>query len=97
MTDLTQVLPGPGAARVGAVVIGRNEGPRLAACLASLRAEAVAPLVYVDSGSTDDSLGIARRAGAEVVVLDPTVPFTAARARNAGFTRLTAGAEGRRW
>ena len=91
MTDLTQVLPGPGAARVGAVVIGRNEGPRLAACLASLRAEAVAPLVYVDSGSTDDSLGIARSAGAEVVVLDPTVPFTAARARNAGFAQLTSG------
>lgn len=90
MTDLTQSLPGPEAPRVGAVVIGRNEGPRLAACLASLRAEAVAPLIYVDSGSTDDSLELARRASAEVVVLDPSVPFTAARARNAGFARLTA-------
>lgn len=91
MTDFTQSLSDPAACRAGAVVIGRNEGPRLAACLASLGSEAAAPIVYVDSGSTDDSLDIARRAGADVVVLDPSVPFTAARARNAGFARLMAG------
>lgn len=93
MTNFTRSLSDPPTSRAGAVVIGRNEGPRLAACLASLGSEAAAPLIYVDSGSTDDSLDIARRAGADVVVLDPSVPFTAARARNAGFARLMAGAD----
>ncbi len=74
--------------RVGAVVIGRNEGERLVRCLSSLTAQ-LAQLVYVDSGSTDDSVNAARRMGADVVALDMTVPFTAARARNEGFVRLT--------
>jgi glycosyltransferase involved in cell wall biosynthesis len=73
--------------RVGVVAIGRNEGDRLRRCLASLTDHA-AQIVYVDSGSTDDSVAIARRLGAEVVRLDPQVPFTAARARNAGIARL---------
>jgi GT2 family glycosyltransferase len=72
---------------VGAVIIGRNEGARLVACLASFPAS-VRPLVYVDSGSTDGSVAAARAAGAEVVALDMSVPFTAARARNEGFSRL---------
>lgn len=75
------------ASRVGCVAIGRNEGARLVACLESL-AHAGGPVVYVDSGSTDDSIAAAEAAGASVVRLDPTVPFTAARARNAGFARL---------
>ena len=80
--------------RLGAVIIGRNEGARLVACLASFPAS-VRPLVYVDSGSTDGSVAAARAAGAEVVALDMDQPFTAARARNAGFARLQAlgGAE----
>ncbi len=45
-------------------------------------------VVYVDSGSNDDSVEAARIAGAEVVELDLSVPFTAARARNAGFSRV---------
>ncbi|HEX4353860.1 MAG TPA: glycosyltransferase family 2 protein, partial [Polyangiales bacterium] len=45
-------------------------------------------VVYVDSGSTDGSVGLARSRGHEVVSLDMTRPFTAARARNAGFTWL---------
>ena len=73
---------------IGAVVIGRNEGPRLAACLASIPAE-VHPVIYVDSGSTDDSVALAREAGAQVIALDMTKPFTAARARNAGLGALT--------
>ena len=72
---------------LGAVIIGRNEGARLVACLASFPAS-VRPLVYVDSGSTDGSVAAAKAAGAEVVALDMTVPFTAARARNEGFQRL---------
>jgi glycosyltransferase involved in cell wall biosynthesis len=70
----------------GAVAIGRNEGARLVCCLASLSSAAV--VVYVDSGSIDGSVQQARQQGAAVVDLDLSVPFTAARARNAGFRRL---------
>ena len=72
---------------VAAVVIGRNEGERLRLCLQSLlhRIEAV---VYVDSGSTDGSADLAAAMGATVVRLDMQLPFTAARARNEGFSRL---------
>ncbi len=80
------------AGTVDAVVIGRNEGARLVACLASL-APQVRRIVYVDSGSTDGSIESARAAGAEVVALDPSAPFTAARARNAGFARVAAAAD----
>ena len=72
---------------VAAVVIGRNEGERLLRCLASLEGR-VSPVVYVDSGSTDGSVAAAQAAGAEVVELDMSIPFTAARARNAGLARL---------
>lgn len=73
--------------RIGVITIGRNEGERLRLCLASM-AEASGRIVYVDSGSTDGSVAWARSIGAEVVELDLSVPFTAARARNAGFDRL---------
>jgi GT2 family glycosyltransferase len=70
----------------GAVVIGRNEGDRLKQCIRSLAG--ATPLVYVDSGSADGSADWARAEGVTVVALDMTIPFTAARARNAGFRRL---------
>ncbi|MFN4130713.1 MAG: glycosyltransferase [Paracoccaceae bacterium] len=73
---------------VDAVVIGRNEGACLVACLAALHGQ-VRRVVYVDSGSTDASVATARAAGAEVVALDMDQPFTAARARNAGLLALT--------
>src|SRR5690606_15274149 len=44
--------------------------------------------VYVDSGSTDGSVAVARGMGVIVVELDMTKPFTAARARNAGLAKL---------
>lgn len=72
---------------LGIVAIGRNEGTRLERCLASVIGRA-AVTVYVDSGSTDGSVELARRLGAEVVALDLSIPFTAARARNEGFARL---------
>lgn len=72
---------------VDAVVIGRNEGARLLACLASLQGQ-VRRIIYVDSGSTDGSAEAARAMGAEVVALDMSRPFTAARARNAGLALL---------
>ncbi|MCA8961182.1 MAG: glycosyltransferase family 2 protein [Planctomycetes bacterium] len=73
--------------RVGAVVIGRNEGERLKRCIDSVLA-VVDRVVYVDSGSSDGSVEWARARGVEVVELDLSRPFTAARARNEGFARL---------
>ncbi|MCL4676615.1 MAG: glycosyltransferase, partial [Pararhodobacter sp.] len=70
------------AVTIDAVAIGRNEGARLIACLESLEAQ-VRRTVYVDSGSTDGSVEAARRAGAQVIALDMSLPFTAARARSA--------------
>src|SRR5581483_7970923 len=72
--------------KLGAVVIGRNEGDRLKCCLSSL--SCIKALVYVDSGSTDGSPQWASDRGVEVISLDMNLPFTAARARNSGFRRL---------
>jgi GT2 family glycosyltransferase len=71
---------------LGIVLIGRNEGERLVACLRSVAGRGA--VVYVDSGSTDGSAERAKSLGAEVVLLSTDTPFTAARARNAGFRRL---------
>ncbi|QEW06243.1 glycosyltransferase [Nitrincola iocasae] len=71
----------------GCVIIGRNEGERLERCLESV-CKAFAQVVYVDSGSTDQSVQKAEASGAQVVNLDMDQPFTAARARNAGLTLL---------
>lgn len=79
----------PQAYSVGVVVIGRNEGARLIRCLTSALPQAQS-VVYVDSGSTDGSQNQARKMGAEVITLDMDLPFTAARARNAGFDALMA-------
>ena len=77
------------SARIGIVVIGRNEGPRLAASLESVRGSGH-PLVYVDSGSSDGSPGLAKALCDHVVELDSARPFSAARARNEGFAALNA-------
>ena len=95
---------------VSVVVIGRNEGDRLARCLQSVaiagaNMKAVAPaqsnllsphashldqdrfsleLIYVDSGSTDNSVAIAESLGAQALALTPDRP-TAALGRNAGW------------
>lgn len=74
---------------IGVVAIGRNEGERLRGCLDSLVGrEHVAAYVYVDSGSTDESVELARSMGVEVVELDMSRTFSAARARNEGYERL---------
>ena len=73
--------------QIGLVAIGRNEGQRLRQCLVWATNQ-VARVVYVDSGSTDGSLELARSLGADTVELDLSTPFTAARARNEGFARL---------
>lgn len=71
---------------IAVVAIGRNEGDRLKRCLQSV-IHAADLVVYVDSGSTDGSDVYAKTIGADVVSLDMSKPFTAARARNQGFER----------
>lgn len=78
-----------GLARAGVVAIGRNEGERLRRCFDSIPKD-IGAVVYVDSGSTDGSVELARSRGHTIVALDMSRPFTAARARNAGFERLIA-------
>ncbi|PCJ49783.1 MAG: glycosyl transferase [Gammaproteobacteria bacterium] len=76
--------------KLGFVIIGRNEGERLTSGFKAI--EKLCPqssLVYVDSGSTDHSVELAESYGFSVVELDLSIPFTAARARNAGFKYLT--------
>lgn len=75
-----------GGLKFGAIAIGRNEGYRLKRCVQSL-SEAAFP-IYVDSGSNDGSVEYSRDKGVTVVELDSKLPFTAARARNAGFKCL---------
>ncbi|MBE9032920.1 glycosyltransferase family 2 protein [filamentous cyanobacterium LEGE 11480] len=70
--------------QVGIVLIGRNEGDRLLRCLDSIVGQ-VETIVYVDSGSSDGSCAAAAARGVQVVELDRRRPFSAARARNAGF------------
>lgn len=73
-------------AKVGVVIIGRNEGDRLKACLRSI---SNAPnLVYIDSGSHDGSLEYALTKGITAIGLSSDRPFTAARARNMGIRQL---------
>jgi glycosyltransferase involved in cell wall biosynthesis len=73
---------------ISVVVIGRNEGQRLARCLESIRQmrgfDEDIEVIYVDSASQDDSPALAASYGAEVIVLHAERP-TAALGRNAGW------------
>ncbi|WP_083545458.1 glycosyltransferase family 2 protein [Sulfitobacter alexandrii] len=77
---------------LAAIVIGRNEGARLIACLDALEGQADL-VIYVDSGSTDGSVAAAEARGAQVISLDMSQPFTAARARNTGLSALPGDTE----
>ena len=72
---------------IGIVIIGRNEGERLIRCLHSIQ-EYIQYSVYVDSASSDNSVEAAKKLSAHTLALDMSMPFTAARARNAGFAEL---------
>ncbi len=74
-------------ADIGVVAIGRNEGERLRRCLSSVGQEC-SLRVYVDSGSDDGSVRLARDMGWDVLELDSSLPFSAARGRNEGFQQL---------
>ena len=73
--------------QIAAVVIGRNEGQRLITCLESLLG-CVEHIIYVDSGSSDNSLQEAEKRSVICLSLDMNLPFTAARARNEGANYL---------
>ena len=88
LTPSGTVLRQPKAVSLGIVAIGRNEGDRLRRCLESVHGLAQA-VVYVDSGSKDESVSLARPLASAIVELDLRVPFTAARARNQGFKQLS--------
>ena len=71
---------------VAIVAIRRNEGERLVRSLTSCLSSGCA-VIYVDSNSSDGSVERARSLGVTVVELDMSIPFSAARARNAGFEK----------
>lgn len=75
------------APSISVVVIGRNEGQRLARCLESVRRTPGlknTELIYVDSASKDGSPELAASYGAQVIVLNAQ-RTTAALGRNAGW------------
>ena len=74
-------------ARLGIVLIGRNEGQRILRAIASLP-DPRPPVVFVDSGSSDGSPEAVEALGVPVHRLDPARPFSAARARNEGLEAL---------
>lgn len=81
-----------GRIELAVVIIGRNEGKRLTACLDSIGAAdlpAQTELIYVDSNSTDGSPERAEEYGARVIVLE-SGKLSAARARNAGWRSTNA-------
>ena len=73
---------------IGVVVIGRNEGKRLPLCMESVL-RVTEKVVYVDSGSSDDSVLLAKAMDISVWELSNDEPFSAARGRNEGFAKLT--------
>ena len=74
----------PSDSRFAIVVIGRNEGERLRACLRSVL-NVSRNVVYADSASSDGSVELAKSMGALVVEVDPSLPLNAARGRNSGL------------
>jgi glycosyltransferase involved in cell wall biosynthesis len=68
--------PSPGTVPVSVVVLTRDEEPNIRRCLASVAWANQA--VVVDSGSTDDTVPIARSLGAEVIE-QPWLGFSAQR------------------
>ena len=73
--------------KLGIVIIGRNEGDKLKVCLNRCKTY-TEKIVYVDSGSTDDSVDFAKSLGIDIIELDLSVPFSAGRARNSGYFHL---------
>jgi len=75
---------------VTALIRTYNSDQTLADCLHSLKAQSLSPgrLVVVDSGSTDDTLSIARRHEAEIVHYPDGQPFNYSLALNIGMEQV---------
>ena len=78
---------------IGIVIIGRNEGRRIEKCVRSVL-DSGAAFIYVDSNSSDNSVEIVKRTGANILELDKSAPMSAARARNAGYKWLIKNVHG---
>jgi glycosyltransferase involved in cell wall biosynthesis len=78
-------------ARVSFIVPVRNDATRLEVCLRSIRANERTPgdieIVVVDNGSSDDSAEVARRLGAQVIVVENS---SVSELRNSGAHRASA-------
>ncbi len=75
------------SALIGIVIVGQNKGDRLHRALCSALSDNHT-VVYVDSGSTDGSVPLAKSLGVEVVELSPQEACTPASAYNRGIERL---------
>jgi cellulose synthase/poly-beta-1,6-N-acetylglucosamine synthase-like glycosyltransferase len=82
-----------GSPALSVVIIGRNEGERLSACIGSVQGMAsidgAVEVIYVDSDSSDDSVERAEALGVKVIRVKPERP-TAAIGRNAGWRAASA-------
>lgn len=93
-TQADPAVPHPGPWDVDCVIIGVNAATTLGLCIESILASAYdagkVRLYYVDGGSTDNSVELARRfSGVEVISLQPEHP-TPGLGRNAGWKAGTA-------
>lgn len=74
--------------QLSVVIVGRNEGERLVRCIRSVQAipfpKEEIEIIYVDSGSTDNSPEQAKALGVEVLVVQPERPVPTF-GRNAGW------------
>ena len=77
--------------RASVVIRARDEGAAIGATLAALAAQTLRDheVIVVDSGSRDDTIAIARRAGATVIEI-PADTFTFGGALNTGAERAAA-------
>ena len=85
-----------GGIQVAAVAIGRNEGARLLACLASLKGRA-APIIYVDSGSTDRTRELAAESGAAVHLAADILPEHGTRTGKGGVSGVKTETQARKF
>lgn len=80
----------PAAPAISVVVCSLNGARTLGACLEALEHQSVrdrAQLIVVDDGSTDDTAGIARRFGVELVAHPVNLGISAARNTGLGLVR----------
>jgi rhamnosyltransferase len=80
------------ATKISAIVRARDEAAKLPRCLEYLRAQELGvdalEVIVVDSGSSDDTVAIARRHGARVIAM-PAASFTFGGALNLGAAEAT--------